>query len=101
MAIFAVIYQLFAEPFRDLHLALSFNSMKNQICQQEGLISESFEFDREFEARLGFVFNSYLLLSKRIPTCLKSMCVLTNKPNSISFDKMISHFDELVNQVRY
>ena len=33
MAIFATMYWLFAEPFRDLHLAISFNRMKNQICR--------------------------------------------------------------------
>ena len=39
MAIFAAVYWLFVEPYRDLHLAVSFNKMKNQICLQEGLIT--------------------------------------------------------------
>ena len=33
MAIFAAFYWLLAEPFRNLHLAVSFNRMKNQICR--------------------------------------------------------------------
>ena len=49
MAIFAAIYWFFAEPYRNLQLAVSFNQMKNQICQQEGLIPSSDSFDEEFE----------------------------------------------------
>ena len=45
-AIFSIIYWIIAEPSRDLHLAISFNNMKNKICQQEGLISESINFDK-------------------------------------------------------
>ena len=45
MAIFATFYWVFVEPYRDLHLAVSFNKMKNQICRQEGLISQSSNFD--------------------------------------------------------
>ena len=33
IAIFAAIYYFFAEPYRKLHLAVSFNRMKNQICR--------------------------------------------------------------------
>ena len=45
-AIFSIIYWSIAEPSRDLHLAVSFNNMKNKICRQEGLISESASFDK-------------------------------------------------------
>ena len=45
MAIFASIYWLFVEPFRNLHLAVSFNRMKNQICRQEGLLKDQTGFD--------------------------------------------------------
>ena len=97
VAIFAVIYWIFAEPFRDLHLALSYNQMKNQICRQEGLIAKTEEFDVEFEERLGLLFSIYLLLIKRLPVCFKSLCFWAKSVHKISFDQMIAHFDELVN----
>lgn len=31
LSFFAVAYYIFQEPFRDLHLAVSFNQLKNQI----------------------------------------------------------------------
>ena len=63
MAIFTTVYWIFAEPFRDLHLGVSFNQMKNQICRQEGMITPNSAIDEQFEAGLGFFFNLYFLLS--------------------------------------
>ena len=67
MAIFAIVYWFFAEPYRDLHLAVSFNKMKNQICHQEKMIAQSSGIDEHYEAGLGFMFNLFLLLTKRVP----------------------------------
>ena len=100
IAIFMLIYWLIVEPYRDLHLAVSFNRMKNQICRQEGLISTDSSFDEQYESGLGIWFNIYLLVSKRLPHCFQKP-FNSFKSESLSFRKILSHFDELVNQVNH
>ena len=78
IAIFSAFYWFFAEPYRDLNLAVSFNRMKNQICLQEGLIPQQQQFDQQFEKSLGLGFNFYLMLSKRLSIFLFKDCFSTN-----------------------
>ena len=62
------------------------------------MIDSSVDFDQEFDEKLGLMFNLYLLVDKRFPECFKSLCKTNKKPeNDNQFDKMINHFDELVN----
>ena len=76
--------------------------MKNQICRQEGLISNSSELDHSYEKNLGFLFNVYLMLRKRLPAFLfnLSLTAVTDAPEKdieeITYGKMVDHFDELV-----
>ena len=66
------------------------------------MIAASDEFDKKFENNLGFIFNIYLFFSKRISCLIKLNDNTDPKFNeNISFQSMVSHFDELVNQVRY
>ena len=50
---FAWLSWFFSDPYRDLHLALRFNEMKNRICRQEGLLKEDENIDMEFDEHIG------------------------------------------------
>ena len=85
MAIFTTVYWIFAEPFRDLHLGVSFNQMKSQICRQEGMITPNSAIDEQFESGLGFFFNLYFLLSKRLSAFVPLFCLSGDNTNSVTF----------------
>ena len=85
MAIFTTVYWIFAEPFRDLHLGVSFNQMKSQICRQEGMIMPNSAIDEQFEAGLGFFFNIYFFLNKRLSAFVPLLCLSGDKTNSVTF----------------
>ena len=91
-AIGAVIYWLFVKPLQDLHLAICFNKLKVQICQQEGLISDKESFDDQYEQRLGCCFDIYVLISKRVPSFISCFfCSLRSKDDPsdcMTFEKM-------------
>ena len=95
MAIFAVIYWVLAEPYRELHLAVSFNRMKNQICRTEGMIPQSSGIDEQYEASLGLLFNLFLFINKRMPSCFSICFFKDNSRGKITFSQMVRHYDEL------
>lgn len=97
-----LLYWWFVEPFRDLDLSISFNRLKNKICQEEGITHESDEFDKEHEKQLGCCFYAYLWLVKR--TYFGPLLCTSNYKgdgSNPSYEEMVLHFDELKAQVTY
>ena len=52
-------YLVLVQPFRDLDLAINFNSMKDQICHQENIIKDEESLMTDFEKKLDCRFYTY------------------------------------------
>jgi hypothetical protein len=95
------IYHFLGEPFRNLHLALSFNQMKNAICRQESLQTSIISvFDQQFDDGLTFGFQIYYFLLKRLPDCLFTCCFSDKDSDDLTFKRLALHHDELISQVK-
>ena len=95
------VYHFFGEPFRNLHLALSFNQMKNAICRQEGMQTGIISvFNQEFDDGLTFGFQVYYFLLKRLPDCLFTCCFSDKDSDDVTFKRLAFHHDELLNQIK-
>jgi hypothetical protein len=100
----AFIYWWTAQPFRELDLSISFNRLKNKICQEEKITEPGELFDMQYERKLGCDFYIYYWLVKRMSIIPLDCCIKKNEfPNTKdpSFEEMLLHFDELKNQVGY
>ena len=64
----------FVQPYRDLDLSISFNHLKNKICQEEKIVDQDYSFDGQYESKLGCCFYMYFWFAKRTPFCFSLCC---------------------------
>lgn len=65
-----LIYLYFGTPFRDLHLAVSFNKLISKINQKNDILYNSERFNAIYERHMNCCFYLKYFVFKRMPSCL-------------------------------